>query len=274
MSYQKELHFFIADESWGTWNRGIEWYSAQFNEGKAKRVQGEASPGYANDLFAEGAAARMKQVVPETKIIYALRNPIDRIRSHYTEELYGGRLPRDIPLNQILDAGPDGPSVLNRYYKEFVFTSLYGKQLSRYLHHYPLDHLHFVTVPDLDQNPSGEMRRIFNFLGVDEEFHPPNLYQRQNERAQKRLRVINPTALLQRMPLFSTLSRLAPEPIKTLYRRSVSISVDHAALIQISRRHLGELYTLFAADCRTFRGLTGIDLAERLDLENRANSNR
>ena len=79
MSREKELHFFVDRKNWG---RGIEWYEAQFDA--SAPVRGESSPGYSAYPLYEGVAERMARVVPDAKLVYLVRDPVERVVSHYT----------------------------------------------------------------------------------------------------------------------------------------------------------------------------------------------
>ena len=80
---KKEIHFFDKK-----FQRGIPWYRAQFPSliqsdmgetiGRQGVITGEASPYY---LFHPHAPARAALVVPKTKLIVLLRNPVDRAES-------------------------------------------------------------------------------------------------------------------------------------------------------------------------------------------------
>lgn len=78
MSREKELNFFIKERNW---YKGIEWYKSNFTT-KAM-IYGESSPNYTNYPFFMGVPERMCSVVPEAKLIYIVRDPIDRVISHY-----------------------------------------------------------------------------------------------------------------------------------------------------------------------------------------------
>lgn len=70
----KEVMFFNKEENW---KRGLEWYARYFDGDK---ICGEATPSY----FASAKAMqRIRSVLPEVKLIYLMRNPIERAHSHY-----------------------------------------------------------------------------------------------------------------------------------------------------------------------------------------------
>ena len=78
MSKPKELNFFIEERNWP---RGVDWYTAHFDA--EARVRGEASPNYTAFPQHQGVPERMASVVPDAKLIYMVRDPLERIAAHW-----------------------------------------------------------------------------------------------------------------------------------------------------------------------------------------------
>jgi hypothetical protein len=83
----KEVHFFDL-----RFHRGLDWYRTQFpiqggarNGGPAQHPirTGEASPYY---MFHPHAMSRIRQALPDVKLIAMLRNPVERAYSQYQHE--------------------------------------------------------------------------------------------------------------------------------------------------------------------------------------------
>jgi len=83
----KEPRFFSDDERWA---RGPDWYAGLFGQ-EGAGIRGEASVGYTDPARAEVASARMHDLMPEVRLIYLVRNPLERLRSHYRHEVQRGR---------------------------------------------------------------------------------------------------------------------------------------------------------------------------------------
>src|SRR5262249_9523812 len=86
MSEEKELSFFDAD---GRWGRGIDWYKANFDA--RYPINGESSPQYSRYPRTPGVPERIKSVLGMPKIIYAIRDPVDRILSDYVQIAHSRR---------------------------------------------------------------------------------------------------------------------------------------------------------------------------------------
>jgi hypothetical protein len=262
MSSQKELHFFLTTASWGTWSRGIEWYATHFEEGADYPVRGETSPGYSIDSHVEATVDQMAIVLPAAKLVYLVREPISRIQSNYTEELYGGRIPPSITLEQILSTEPADSGILGHYHRAFVYTSLYHRQLSRYWKRFSPAQMYVMTMESLALDPGAALRGLFRFLGVDDGFSPPNLETKLNERSAKRLRVVNPTKVLARMPNYASISGLFPDWVKRVYRRAISRKVAHEEFVQISPGSHDYLRSLLEPDLHRLLETTGVSFEE------------
>ncbi len=172
MSREKELNFFIQEKNW---LRGIDWYESNFGSSAPQR--GEASPLYASWPEHAGVPERMHAVVPDAKLLYLVRDPIQRIISHYVMDYGRGMEDRDITdaLHNL-----DETNVL-------VCRSKYYLQIQQYLSIFKEQNICIVSLDDLQADPQQTLGKIFRFLGVDEFFvspgfsrihHPSSVYRR------------------------------------------------------------------------------------------------
>ena len=156
MSRPKELNFFVAELNW---ELGRDWYASHFDP--AARVRGETSPHYTNRPRFEGVAERMRSIVPEARIVYMVRDPLDRMLSHYLHNLGGGY--DDRPLAEAL--ADDRSAYWQR--------SRYAYQLEPYLEAYGPDRIAIVAREELLRERAATMRLVYAFAGVDPAFSSP-----------------------------------------------------------------------------------------------------
>lgn len=156
MSRPKELNFFVEELSWPL---GVGWYASHFREADA--VRGESSPHYTNEPRFRGVAERMAELVPDARLIYMVRDPVDRALSHYLHNAAGGYETR--PPGEALAAADSA----------YVHRGLYAMQLRPYLERFPRERIETVTREELRDRREATMRRLFGFLGVDEGFASP-----------------------------------------------------------------------------------------------------
>lgn len=169
MSREKELCFFLGETEW---NKGLSWYSRQFPQGT--RWRGESSPGYARLPVSEGTAARMHQTIPGARLIYMVRNPVERIISHYVQRSAIGLEQRSIE-----------EAISGFETCDLVQRSRYFFQLSEYLRYFPTSQTHVATLESLHENPERVMGEIFRFLGVDDSFTSPQFSMVRHKSSQK-----------------------------------------------------------------------------------------
>lgn len=115
----KEPHFFSDEQKWA---RGPDAYFTIFSN--CAGITGEASAGYSDPLVAEVVAERLSSLIPEVRLLYALRHPVERMRSHYRHQVLRARELRDF------GAAVQDPE------SDYVRRSLYGRVLEIYLRHF------------------------------------------------------------------------------------------------------------------------------------------
>lgn len=124
---------------------------------------GEASTMY---LECPQAAARIHDLLPATRIICGLREPVDRAYSDYLMYLRnrGRRLDpaRDLSASSAW-ARPDS---------RWMRIGRYHEQLSRYFDAFPREQIHVFLFDDLKRNPLGVVQDMYRFVGADPGFVP------------------------------------------------------------------------------------------------------
>lgn len=91
MAHSKELKFFASRTRWGF---GPGWYAWQCSDADGAVAIGEASPSYTRYPQRRGVPERVAQVLPDARLVYLIRHPIERMRSHYLHRILregGGR---------------------------------------------------------------------------------------------------------------------------------------------------------------------------------------
>ena len=168
MSKPKELNFFIEERNWP---RGLDWYKAQFDA--EATVRGEASPNYTAYPQHEGVPERMHSVVPEAKLIFMVRDPLERIAAHWVHN-YAKRREKGTLAETL--AHPN-TSYLNR--------SKYAMQLERFLALYPKQQVMVFQQSELRLQRMETLRKVFEFVGVDPDFTHPRFEQERHQTSGK-----------------------------------------------------------------------------------------
>jgi hypothetical protein len=126
--------------------------------------RGEASTSYSRYPAEGDAAARIHQAVPDARLIYLVRDPVERAVSDYVHHVARGYEQRSIH-----DALKDFTNPDNYY----VAPSRYAFQARRYLDHFPASSLLVLDQSDLRERRGETMREVFSFIGVDPDFRSP-----------------------------------------------------------------------------------------------------
>jgi Sulfotransferase domain len=208
MSREKELHFFVDRKNWG---RGIPWYEAQFDA--SAPVRGESSPGYSAYPLYEGVPARMAATIPDAKLVYLVRDPVERVVSHYTHRTVNWP-----------EMGTLEEALADAHVREWLVTpSRYWLQLEQYLEHFPPEQILVVDSDEL----RASLPRIFEFAGVDPSFGSPGFERAHNAgtgRTRRNRAGEAVSALLERTlgPARSqALRERAPQALKSPFRYEV-----------------------------------------------------
>jgi hypothetical protein len=163
MSRTKELNFFNGPEvapnqdesSWwrtGQWHRGLGWYSAQFDP--AAPVCGESSPAYTAPRCLE-VPGRMASVVPDVRLVYLVRDPLERALSQYEHHRRDGTEPRTV-AEALLDPG-----------SEYVARSRYHERLEPFLSCFDPGQVHTVVQERLSSRRRPEVAAVYLHVRVE-----------------------------------------------------------------------------------------------------------
>lgn len=158
---KKEIHFFDRH-----YDQGRAFYESWFEEGAGKSAVGEATPAY---LFTPGIPEKIKDLVPQARLVVSLRNPVDRLYSRYWNAKGNFRDDWNWSFEEKLSRQP---AVIEEGY--------YVDHLARYYEHFPRERILVVLFEDIEDRPGELLRNIYSFLEVDESFESPLLSQRIN----------------------------------------------------------------------------------------------
>ena len=165
MSKPKELNFFVEEQ---TWDLGLAWYRSRFDD--RFPVRGESSPHYTNLPRFRGVVERLREHVPDAKLIYMVRDPISRILSHWRHATGAGYEKRTME------------EALGRDDQSYMHRSMYWMQLQPYLADFDRDQILVITQEELQTERDETMRKAFAFVGVDENFSSDQ-FEREWERS-------------------------------------------------------------------------------------------
>jgi hypothetical protein len=148
----KALEFFVAEANW---RRGAQWYRRQFAGAGSNEVAiGEASNAYTKYPRFMGVPERIAAQIPDVRMVYVVRDPIDRIRSHYQTRVWQGDERAPIERAVIED-------------RRYVDYSRYWLQLERYLKWFSPEQFLVITTERLRNARIETLRLVYDFLDID-----------------------------------------------------------------------------------------------------------
>ena len=166
----KELHYFnqyLPENSQKpnpNYQKSLTWYHQFFEAVTPDQLTADFSTSYlkypncAKDLFSYN---------PQLKIIMILREPIERMLSHY----YFLIQRNIIPPQNIEAALKNHPHILE--------NSLYGQQLKNYETFFPKEQIKVLWYEDIEQCPQALINEVTDFLNI-EKFAPKDLNKKIN----------------------------------------------------------------------------------------------
>jgi Sulfotransferase domain len=245
MSQDKEMRFF-TDPDCRSW---LGRYQDYFPPGT--RYRGESTPQYTKWPLFPGVADRIAELAPDARLIYLVRDPVERSIAEYVEEATWGVLAGDIDVH-LADA--DAP------HNRLVAPSRYATQLREFHRRIDPDRILVVDLDTLAQRTAESLAEIFAFLELppieldDEALRPRNAYGSKGVlpgwyRALRRPALIR---LAHRLPT----ERLAA--LRAFVRNRVSKPVQRP---EPGDETILRLREVLAAEMTDLRAMTGRDFA-------------
>lgn len=232
MAEPKEPNYFSKDDVYT--GKGRDWYRGLFANARANQRCGEASPSYTRAPRFADSAKRMAAAVPDAKLVYIMRHPVERFYSNYVfDRSFGFRE----PIRETL---------IERSY--VLETSRYIEQVRRYLDYFPREQLHCLLLDDLRSDLEATLSRLAEFLGI-EGFSGANRAGgvRANERGEQHSKRLGNQLLstARRTPGMRFAKQLLPKSARVVARRLVTETLPQSAVANwLKGRHLDQVEPL------------------------------
>lgn len=149
MSTPKEPNFFSDDDVWAN---GLGWYRSLFTDAPMGSICGESSTHYTKRPTHPHAVERLKTHLPDARLIYVMRDPIDRLVSQYIHEWSVQKI--SVPIDRAV-----------REFPELIAYSRYTEQIRPWLEAFGPDRVLPVFFERLTRDPQLEFERVCRFIG-------------------------------------------------------------------------------------------------------------
>ena len=238
MADRKEINFFFKDDEYA---RGVDKYAQHFADCADQLACGEASPGY---ICHPAAPARIHALLPDVKLILTVRDPIKRAISQYWDNRR--HLNEPLTFAQTLDAYLSDDYKLGKV--GYFSRGVYMRYIRRYLEYFPRENLLILPFEEMLTDAEAFYKRIFTFLGVDEDFVSEDFDE-----------AFNPTEVWKN-PFYQMLIRRpryqkrVPAKLRRLFYWGSKMRFSAPSIDEESRNKLVEFYKPWNDDLREFLG--------------------
>lgn len=140
-SFEKDSHY--------------EEYSSLFDKCGEDQICGEGSTGYTKIHKFEGVPSRTNEVIGEKlKIIYIVRNPIERIKSHHYHLYRKGDAKENID-KEIFEI------------RDLIEVSKYGMQIKPWVKEFGVEKIRIVKFEEYIEDRKNTVKKLLKFLGLE-----------------------------------------------------------------------------------------------------------
>ena len=188
-SPKKELHFFSFDE---TYARGIDWYESNFEGARETQQIGEGSTTYTASSAFPDAARRLAEYAPNARLIYLVRNPLERIASTWLQlrNLRSVNPFATVGVKELPDAfrvDVDFNRAVRLQAESLVDSTNYMREIAMYREFFSEEQILIGTFEELRSDPRAFLQRCFEFLTVDSTHQLANYSVHMNRTSDRRL---------------------------------------------------------------------------------------
>jgi hypothetical protein len=167
--------------------KGVEWYEQCFRDAKDMRAIGEKTPSYIwGSKYDAGAdpsivPRRVRQVLPNARLIAILRNPASRAVSHFNYAIRTRHLSPFADIDRVLTRRQHAIKA-----ERILERGLYCRQLERWLDYFPREQMRILILErDVVKRPTETLVNLCGFLGVDATYGFKGANRAENQKISK-----------------------------------------------------------------------------------------
>lgn len=238
-------------------------YLTLFNDGATtKAMYMEASPGYLSE--SEIAAPAMSALIPDSKLLFILRNPIERLLSGFEFHKSRFHIPESMTFDNYIDLCmrferneiSQEQTGLKLWHLKVPDAGKYGRHLADFMTRFPCGQIKVTALEDLQKDPFAYVTDVCQWAGLDASFFNDFEFFRANVTFKPRRRWLQKVGLAVNStfePVFNRYPMLK-HCLLTAYKRVNGAQVEKPAMSPRTREILREYY---AGDLRLLTDLLG-----------------
>ncbi|WP_417511581.1 sulfotransferase domain-containing protein [Methylophaga sp.] len=240
MSTPKEPNFFSDDD---VYQLGLNWYRGLFAKANEDDICGESSTHYTKLPDYPNTLARMSSYLPQLKLVYVIRHPIERLVSHYIHQWSQNVIRADI--NTAIDSFP-----------ELINYSRYSMQITPYIEQYGRENILLVFSEAFREEPELELERVARFIGYDEPVVWHETLPEQNVSNQRVRRFKGYNFLVNNSILATVRRSLIPKGLRNFVKQQLVMKKRPELTLESQRK----LEKIFNDDLNILSQLTGTEI--------------
>jgi hypothetical protein len=240
MSEPKEPNFFSDDDEY---RQGTNRYLDLFAGAGEGDLCGESSTHYTKLPDYPETIPRMKALLPNVRLIYVMRHPIDRLVSHYIHQWTQNVIRCDI--NGALDA-----------YPELINYGRYSYQLEPYFAAFGQSAVLPVFFEAVKQHPQRELTRIARFIGYQGQVTWKEDLGAQNVSTERLRRFRGYQLIVDSPPMAFVRRTFVPQSIRDMVKARLSMKQRPT----LDESNVARLESIFDEDLRTLSKWIDLDL--------------
>lgn len=259
MPKQKELHFFtnhiLAKLKNGPGDKeaklnqisNLDNYDKCFENAKDSQVIGEASPSYINypSVFSE-----INKELNKPKVIIMLRDPIKRAYSNYLHLVREHR-----ESLSFYDSLMKENERINNGYSDFWYYKFNSSYFDKILAaKKSFDDVLIITQEELRNDTKGTIKKVFSFIGVDNNYTPNNIHQKYNHGGVFEDNFIT-RFFFKQTKFKSTIKKIVPIPVQLKNVLNNTVSKYRQPTPEIDVETMNYLVTYFKKDVKKLKSL-------------------
>ena len=228
------------------WRSEIERYHAMFQPEQGQ-ICGEASTLYTSLPAFRGTSERIYEYSPSMKLIYMMRNPVERIISNFTHDLVRSEIQGSPETAVFTDPG-------------YVDRSRYAVQIRPYLESFGREQVLLLIFEEYVQDAAPVLDKIAEFIGVDRGLFASEQALHAHKSVGEVYLKHAALRSLVRTSAFENLRSYVPVSIRQPLRRALGRQMDEKPHFSLALRR--DLWRFLEDDVRAIEELMG----RRLDL--------
>lgn len=186
----KEPNFFSDDDVFA---KGRDWYVSLFDAANQNDICGEASTHYTKRPDLPKTVERLAEFRSDVRLVYMIRNPLDRLVSHYIHDWSEARI--STSLNEAISS-----------YAPLLDYGLFGWQVAPFVEKFGRDAILLTSLERLKADPEVELSRVAHHVG-----HQGDVFWNEDSAREN-----VSSARIRKFPLYGP---LVTSPIATRLRR-------------------------------------------------------